>query len=109
MLYWIQVNCSENNMTDKKPMTAEEKLIIEQLLADCSPTVQSIINAHNKFTIPPPCEEEESDDDDDNREEGSDELMVITQFETYIEDDGGENVSMDDQPHPSSVSISNYF
>ena len=36
----------------KLPMTDEEKRIIEELLADCSPTVQRIINAHNMFTIP---------------------------------------------------------
>ena len=72
-------------------MTAEEKLIIEQLLTDCSPTVQNIINANKMFTIPPPpCEEEESDDDDDNREEESDELMATTQFDTFMEDDSGE-------------------
>ena len=42
-------------------MTAEEKHIIEELLAGCSPTVQSIINADNKFTIPPPSEEGKND------------------------------------------------
>ena len=41
-------------------MTAEEKHIIEELLAGCSPTVQSIINPDNKFSIPPPFEEGEN-------------------------------------------------
>jgi len=59
----LQVNCSGNNDDDhnnKLPMTAEEKLIIEQLLAGCSPTVQSIVNVGNRFTIPPPFDDEES-------------------------------------------------
>ena len=78
-------------------MTAEEKLIIEQLLADCSPTVQSIINVHNQFTIPPPCEEE-----DDNREElGSDDEVVP--FDTWGDDDG-DNILMDNQLNATSVS-----
>jgi len=50
-------------------MTAEEKCIIEQLLANCSPTVQRIVNAENKFTIPLPFDEEESDKEDKNSEE----------------------------------------
>ena len=55
-------------------MTAEEKHIIEELLADCSPTVQRIVNAHNQFTVPPPSKEE--DDEDSSEDEGSDELMM---------------------------------
>ena len=46
-------------------MTTEEKHVIEELLADCSSTVQSIINAHNQFNIPPPSKEGENDDEDD--------------------------------------------
>ena len=53
----------------KMPMTDEEKRIIEELLADCSPTVQSIINAHNMFTIPPSSDETESDEEDSREEE----------------------------------------
>ena len=34
-------------------MTAEEKRIIEEVLVGCSPTLQRIVNAHNKFTIAP--------------------------------------------------------
>ena len=54
-------------------MTDEEKRIIEELLADCSPTVQRIINAHNMFTIPPPSYDTESDEEDDSSEEEDDE------------------------------------
>ena len=57
----------------KLRMTDEEKRIIEELLADCSPTVQSIINAHNMFTIPPPSYDTESDEEDDSSEEEDDE------------------------------------
>ena len=56
-------------------MTPEEKLIIEQLLADCSPTVQSIVNAGNRFTIAPPCYDEESDEEY-SEEEGNEESEV---------------------------------
>ena len=51
-------------------MTNEEKRIIEELLCDCSPTVQRIVNAHNFFTIPPLSDETESDEEDSSKEEG---------------------------------------
>ena len=53
----------------KLRMTDEEKCIIEELLADCSPRVQRIVNAHNMFTIPPPSYDTESDEEDSNEEE----------------------------------------
>ena len=40
-------------------MTPEEKHVIEELLADCSPTVQRIVNTGNKFSIPPEKERDE--------------------------------------------------
>ena len=53
----------------------EEERIIKELFTDCSPTMQKIImNAHNKFTIPPPSDENESDQKDSNGEEDDDEL-----------------------------------
>ena len=60
-------------------MTAEEKCIIEQLLANCLPTVQKIVNAENKFTIPPPFDEEESDKEDNNGEEDLSDKMSFIQ------------------------------
>jgi len=45
-----------------------------QLLANCSPTVQSIVNAENKFTTLPPFDDEESDKEDDIDKEDNDEL-----------------------------------
>jgi len=66
-------------------MTAEEKSIIEQLLANCSPTVQSIVNAENKFTIFPPFYDEESDEEgssDEEDDELADEVSVIYAMET---------------------------
>jgi len=66
--------CSVNNNNHKIPMTAEEKLIIEQLLVGCSPTVQRIVNVGNKFTIPPPFDDEESDECSSD-EENIDKLM----------------------------------
>ena len=59
-----------NDDVCKIPMTNEEKCIIEELLCDCSPTVQRIVNAHNFFTIPPPSDETESDEEDSSEEEG---------------------------------------
>ena len=44
-------------------MTAEEKHIIKELLVGCSPTLQRIINAHNKFTIAPRSEDGGNDED----------------------------------------------
>jgi len=55
----VQVDCNNRSDYHKMLMTTEEKSIIEQLLANCSPTVQSIVNAENKFTILPPFDEEE--------------------------------------------------
>ena len=52
-----------NLTAETTAMGAEEKRIIEELLAGCSPTVQRIVNAHNWFTIPPPSEKEENDDE----------------------------------------------
>ena len=49
----------------------EEEQVIKELFADCSPAVQKIINAHNKFT---PSDEKESDQKDSNGEEDGDEL-----------------------------------
>ena len=46
-------------------MTPEEKHVIEELLVGCSPTVQSIVNAYNKFDTPPPSKQCENDDEDD--------------------------------------------
>jgi len=78
-------------------MTAEEKCIIEQLLAGCSPTVQRIVNVGNKFTIPPPFDEEGSDKEDNNGEEELpgkmsfnqhvDSAQVINQSELSTNDD----------------------
>ena len=77
MLYLptLQVNCNGNNVDHKMPMTAEEKLIIEQLLAGYSPTVQRIVNVGNKFAIPPPFDDEESDEECSSDEEDIDKLM----------------------------------
>ena len=55
-------------------MTPEEKHVIEELLAGCSPAVQSIINTHNKFDIPPSSKEGENDDEDDAS------MAMISQF-----------------------------
>ena len=44
-------------------MIAKEKHTIEELLVGCSPTLQRIVNAHNKFTIAPPSEERGNDED----------------------------------------------
>ena len=53
----------------------EEERIIKELFAHCSPTVQKIImNAHNKFTIPPPSDENESNQENSNGEEDGDGL-----------------------------------
>ena len=65
----MQVDCSKRSDDHKSPMTTKEKCIVEQLLANCSPTVQRIVNAENKFTIPPPFGEEESDKEDNDAEE----------------------------------------
>ena len=46
-------------------MTPKEKHVIEELLTGCSPTVQSIVNTHNKFDIPPPSKEGQNDDEHD--------------------------------------------
>ena len=54
-------------------MTDEEKRIIEELLADCSPRVQRIVNAHNMFTIPPPSYNDTDSDEEDSSEEEDDE------------------------------------
>ena len=63
----------------KMPMTTDHEeeqnqWIIKELFADCSPAVQKIISAHNKFTIPPPSDEKESSQKDSNGEEDGDEL-----------------------------------
>ena len=108
-------------------MTPEEKHIIEELLVGCSPTVQRIINAHNKFTIPTPSDEKESDEEDSNGEEDSDELtkeymvtrgdqneqesnkdseltdcqwITVTAFNIEEYDSG---ISMGSQPHPNNI------
>ena len=67
--------CSGNNDDHKMSMTAEEKRIIEQLLAGCSPTVQRIVNVGNKFTIPPPFDDEESDEECSSDKEDIDKLL----------------------------------
>ena len=63
----MQVNYSVNNGADHEKesytMIAKEKRIIEELLVGCSPTLQRIVNAHNKFTIAPPSEERGNDED----------------------------------------------
>ena len=60
-------------------MTLEEKHIIEQLLADCSTTVQSIVNVGNKFSIPPPLDDVDSSGEDEETEVDIDEVMSIFQ------------------------------
>lgn len=100
----IQVNLSEDpNVCEDdvvgactKPMAAmgatpeeksEEKSTIEQLLADCSPTAQSTVNAGNRCSIPragPPCYEEESDEDGEG--EGNEE-------ESNADEDSGNDLT----------------
>ena len=108
------------------PMTTdhEEERIIKELFANCSPALQKIImNAHNKFIIPPPSDENESDQKDSNGEEDGDELteeymgdqteqerndseltdsqqITITAFNTEEYDSG---MSMCNQLHPNNM------
>ena len=105
----------------------EEERIIEEMFADCSPTVQKIImNAHNKFIRPPPSDENESNQEDTNGEEDSDGMteecmdattdqteqernnteltdsqqMTVAEFNTEGHDSG---MSMGNQPHPNNM------
>jgi len=85
-------------------MTAEEKSIIEQLLANCSPTVQSIVNAENKFTILPPFDDEESDEEDSSDEEGNDELAdEVSAIYTMeiIQNESSQPISLTQQLSPA--------
>lgn len=79
-------------------MTAEEKLIIEQLLANCSPTVQSIVNAENKFMIPPPFDDEESDEEYSSDEEDNDKLAGEVMGTVQNESNQPKVISLTQQP-----------
>ena len=103
-------------------MTPEEKCIIEELLVGCLPTVQRIINAHNKFIIFPPSDEKESDEEDSNGEEDGDEITkeyMVTRGDqnerernnskptdsvtAYNIDEYDSGISMGSQPYPNNI------
>jgi len=85
-------------------MTAEEKCIIEQLLAGCSSTVQRIVNVGNKFTIPAPFDEEESDKEDNyGKEELPGKMSFIQHVDrTQITIDQSESSANNDADHESN-------